>query len=1745
MFPHGQAPEAFDGGVSSCHRHDDITWPSRVNDLRTITAAILLVLAPTRLYYLRGANIKVSKNSLGAFKLVTIILLLVLNIVILAFSIGYQAPGTKVASNVLSCVVTIVLCFLSYQEHRLSIQPSTLLSVYLLASLLGDLLLWGNVFPPDEIPILVALYAAGYGMKFILLVLELQSKASILKSPYNQLPTEATSGISGRLLFLWVNPIFVQGYYNILAIKDIPELDERLASAYVRDAMQHSWKTRPKSHGKRILLLTIMRCLRWPLLAVVFPRLSLIALKFSGPLLISRTIKYVSEPVTMLGEDNTGQILIIAAIFIYTGIAICTTSYKYLLNRVSAMLRGGVVSLVYSQSLAIQDRKNNESAAITLMSTDVDTVADAITNIHEIWAQIVEVLIGFCLLTTKLGWASLVPFFVILCSYKISSPITGKIRVRQKVYMAAIQKRIAMVSSMLGSMKSLKMMGLSDTIQAKVQEQRMLEIDSSKRFRWMVVALNMVGNVPVLTPAATFIVYAIIAHLRGSEPLDTNLAFTSMAIISLVSTPAMTLITIVPGLAAALACLERLQTFLLEPSREDERFVSESDLAPKSVPPYTDIETRPPQEPLIKVVPSISIDQLTVKPAPDAKFALNHISMDFQPSSITMMVGPIGSGKTTFLKAILGELPFLGNIHVSSKEIGYCAQTPWLQNGSIRQNIFGLLDCSEIDEQWLQTVIHACALDKDIALLPDGVDTLIGSRGVILSGGQKHRVALARAIFQRFNTVLLDDILSALDSNTESQVVNRLFSSNGLFRKLGTTVFLATHSTRNLHFADQIVVLGTDGKIVQQGTFDILRSQEGYIGNLLLSSVQNAEHSSQPSAPEITTKVSKSSSPSTSEDRSRKTDDMSVYGYWFKSVSSMSLVAFIISTALYAGFRAFAQYWLKWWAEDGSHMGKYVSVYAVLSVAALLSEAMTISWALIRIGPKIGERLHYTLLQTVMRAPQSFFSTVDTGITLNRFSQDMNLIDRVLPTSAMNVVIPIYIIQRIYLATSRQLRMLDLESRSPLYSQFMETLEGVATIRAFGWESRSIATNTERLDVSQRPYYLMFCIQRWLSLVLDLLVAGLAVLVITLAVKLRSTTSGGQIGIALNSVMDFSALLLRLVETWTQVETSLGAISRLKNFEADTVPEDKPEENVIPPESWPESGGIEFCSVSASYGTPALRDISMKILPGQKVGICGRTGSGKSSLLSILLRLLDLDSGNIIIDGYDTRSLPRNLLRTRVTAIPQDPFVMNSSFRANLDPSLLIQDDKIIAALTKVDLWSIIENRGGLDAIAASQPLSQGQQQLFCLARAMLRRSSILILDEATSSVDVETEKEIRKVVDAEFQGKTVITVAHRIEAIVDCDLVAVLDRGRLVEFGSPEILRFCPTNKRRYQLFLDARQILWLLEHNAISPAQFEKNFLLDSKTIDDRNKSDIFVRVLAVGQALWFCINIIAHDAQGLPVMTLEITTIGIIVDSLLVYYFWKEKSTDVTSIEIINMNMTLSEIILLEEDEAARIRPYFRTPLDFASCEIWSFNLIYHYLMNILKNIRPQIWQRDKESFGRRSDNDVRTLSGRAMAITVIATVVFMGTNFIAWNFQFLTPTERLLWRLSYCGIVGIAVIGLPLREYLFSQSRVKTMQERVQKCREILEESKLSGGKTKWTDRLVYRLWWPAMEIRNNSPEQNPDRNVSLLFAIVVVMGFAGYTLFRAYTLVEDIVALRALPTDAYSTVNWWAFIPHIG
>ena len=500
-------------------------------------------------------------------------------------------------------------------------------------------------------------------------------------------------------------------------------------------------------------------------------------------------------------------------------------------------------------------------------------------------------------------------------------------------------------------------------------------------------------------------------------------------------------------------------------------------------------------------------------------------------------------------------------------------------------------------------------------------------------------------------------------------------------------------------------------------------------------------------------------------------------------------------------------------------------------------------------APLASRRLHWILTRTVFAAPLSFFFKFDSGVILNRFSQDMSVIDYQLPTAVLQTVhtifevlwslallcygayylvafvpflgVVVYGIQKFYLRTSRQLRILDLELQSPLFSQFTETIEGLATIRAFGWQEKSMKAFIKRLDASQRPFYLLYCIQRWLNFVMDIVVACIAVLLVSFATQFKHTTSGAAVGVGMLNVLNFGANIAALIQHWTSLETSIGAVARLKQLEADVQPESLPSEVSKPPKGWPAGGAVIFNKISASYETnspPVLHVIDIQIMAGEKIGICGRTGSGKSTLIGIVFHLLPEHTGTITIDDQDLSSLSREDIRSSIITIPQEPFLLSGSVRFNaaphttnissdektntvdppetldMSPSIPpepVSDEAIIHALQRVSLWDQISRSGGLSESIESIGFSHGQKQLFCLARALLRKdtSKILVLDEATSSVDKNTDAVMRKVIQEEFAHHTVISVAHRLSSLNWCDRVVVMDKGKIVEVGSPEEL--------------------------------------------------------------------------------------------------------------------------------------------------------------------------------------------------------------------------------------------------------------------------------------------------------------------------------------------------------------------
>lgn len=985
---------------------------------------------------------------------------------------------------------------------------------------------------------------------------------------------------------------------------------------------------------------------------------------------------------------------------------------------------------------------------------------------------------------------------------------------RQGLWLEAMEKRISATTTMLGSMKRIKMCGLSEIFFENVHYLRLKELRISKGFRRLLIgSMFFAFTTPVIAPVLTFAVFSLLALRNADSTLNVDKAFTSLSLFALLTDPLSSLIMAMTAFAGSFGCFGRIQAFLevrehqdkcmkqLDADMDDSEPSQTSGSSDESL-GWTEKWTEKPiatslMKKVVGPLPKASGDALRIS---DGSFGwdtekapvISSIRIKVPRGRLTMVVGPVGCGKSVLLKSLLGEVPALSGTvkHLFSGDISYCDQSPFHMNGTIRDSI---LASSRMDDRWYSTIMEMCDLEEDLQQLPQGDQTRIGSKGIALSGGQSQRLALARAVYARNDLCVLDDVFSGLDSDTEHRIFHNLLGFDGLLRRQGTTIILASSSNRRLPFADHIIVLNDKGQVAEQGSFKDLNASGGFVSSLDLPAAEwnldpketNLDRLVPTTAKAAVGSLSKNETPQEAEfEANKRTGDLSIYSYYAGSVGWFAVIVFIVSICSYAFCISFPQIWLAWWAEanakkPNSRLGYWLGIYALLGVVGLASLVISCWQIIVKMVPQSGGNFHARLLKTVLAAPMSYFSTTDTGITLNRFSQDLQLIDMDLPISALNFftafvlcIAQIILIQKFYLRTSRQLRFLDLEAKSPLYTQFAEVIAGLTTVRAFGWQRALVNKNREMLDRSQKPFYLLFSVQRWLQLVLDLLVAAVAVMLMILAVELRGFLSGAYVGIAL-----------------------IGAVSRVKNFIAATAPEDLLHEDTALPQDWPAQGAINFQSLSASYdgSRKVLKDLTLSIQAGEKVGICGRTGSGKSSLVMAIFRMLELHGGSITIDDVDISKVPRGEVRSRIIGLPQDVFLLDGTVRLNVDPFNTNADKAIIGALQDVRLWETIQGKGGLDAQVAALNLSHGQKQLFCLAQALLRQSSILVLDEATSSVDDITDSLMQRIIRQKFSKHTIIAVAHKLDTILDFDKVAVLDNGVLREFDNPTTLLEMP----------------------------------------------------------------------------------------------------------------------------------------------------------------------------------------------------------------------------------------------------------------------------------------------------------------------------------------------------------------
>ncbi|KAM0810738.1 putative ABC transporter domain-containing protein [Seiridium cardinale] len=1417
--------------TESCRGGFDFTVLFEESVLSIPLSAGFLLIAPIQVARILKAVSAVRPSLLlSMFKLVSTLVYAGLNLALLilwASGHGFTTRAT-LASSVLSLCAALALAVLSQVQHGKNPRPSFIITGYLIISLPlnGVRVRTAWLLASDKRPV-PAILTAALAVQVLILVLETKNKRKILAGAYRSLSREAASGLLSRGLFWWLRHLLSDGSRRILAVEDLESISEKLRSSKLSSELQVRWMSKSENYlsplaprlssgtptlphasekvdhnrHKHALALATLSAWRLELAKIALPRLCLVALSLAQPFLIRQIVEIISAPVSQQ-TWNQGYGLIGAVALVYTGIPVSSTSflspppgvtadqicvshkiatgfYQHLSFRLMAMVRGGLISLIYEKIVQSPSTQVGDSAAMTLIGTDVERICETWhLVVAESWASVIQLAFAVWLLQMQIGPVCVTPVIVALVATALSVKAAGFVTPHQKVWLEAIQARINFTAHALGSMRSVKMLGLGRKFESLIQGMRVTELDLSKRFRRLSSFNICLVNLPSLfSQFFTFATFAIAAKVQGNGFVTVSQAVTSLSILSILMAPLGTVLMVIPQAYAALGCFQRIQDFLDTESWDDKRLPEcplettnlESHDRPDTIQMpsgYNHVEMiqRPqstPKEPLPRTI--LNSDHVIIHNATIGWGGSSHVIKDLslrigQNHHLTVILGPVGCGKSTILKAILGEATiFSGSVWISSKELAYCDQSPWVSNGSVRENI---VSGTDFDAAWYNTVIHACALQVDLQQLSDGDATNVGSKGVSLSGGQKQRLTLARALYARKPIAVLDDVLSGLDAATHDIVTTRVFGPDGLIRKLGMTAILATHSVSLCAIADQTIILDDQGQIIQQGSSDNMASLAPQLAG------DDGSSASSEDGPPPKVSAAETQGSSTKRDDERQVGDLSIYLYYFSSLGWLSFALFGIFAASYVAFSTLQYAWITLFAQSSdesqpSRLGYWLGLYALFSVLSAAGLISAVHYMYVVIVPKSAQALHLTVLRAVIRAPMSFLAKTDNGVLVN-----------------------------------------SLEAKAPLYSHVLESLQGIATIRAYGWTSSHVAKNLALLDRAQKPYYLLLCIQRWLALVLGLTVAGLAILLTTLGVTLRSRLDAGLLGVALVNMMNLGQSLGALITSWTLLETSLGAISRVKTFSEDT-PSEKPREVVDTRilAGWPSRGSVVIENWSAHYnGHPVLRNIDISVQAGEKVAICGRTGSGKTSLLLSLLGMVEESTGRIVLDDVDVALVPKDVTRQKLTCLTQDPFLFGGSVRLNADPLGEAADTDIISALQKVGLWDVFRSKEStetshplgfavLDMKMEEDFLSHGQRKLFCLGRALLRKSPVLVLDEPSSGVDASTESCIEAIVESEFATSTVIMATHSLAGVRRFDKVAVLDGGVLLEYGEPEEL--------------------------------------------------------------------------------------------------------------------------------------------------------------------------------------------------------------------------------------------------------------------------------------------------------------------------------------------------------------------
>ncbi|KAG7096565.1 hypothetical protein E1B28_003986 [Marasmius oreades] len=1199
--------------------------------------------------------------------------------------------------------------------------------------------------------------------------------------------------------------------------------------------------------------------------------------QITSPLLVKAIVNFATDsyrghltggPVPSVGK-GIGMAFGLLGLNVFA--SLCTHHFFYRTASTGVLIRGGLINAIYQKSLRLTARSRSKLPNGLIMnhiSTDVSRIDFAAGFFHMSWTAPIQMIICLILLLLNLGPSALAGFGFFIILIPLQTYIMKSLFKLRAQSMQWTDKRAKLLQELLNGMKIIKFFAWEVPFLDRITGFRRNEM---KYIRSLLVAragMNAVAMaLPALASVLAFVTYSLSGH-----SLDPANIFASLTLFNLLRLPLMMLPVSLSSIADASNATKRLYGIFEAETLEETRIIDETVDYAVIVPDGSFTwDAPPPDSPSDKKKSKggkkPTIAPTAEKPTEDFRpFTLPHVSLTIPRGQLVAIVGPVGSGKSSLLQALIGEMRQTNRTSATSVRFGgtvsYSPQTAWIQNATIRDNVtFG----RPFDEVKYQEALRKSCLERDLEMLPYGDLTEVGEKGISLSGGQKQRINIARGVYSDAEVQIFDDPLSALDAHVGKAVFrNVLLNPMNSSSSKPKTRILVTHALHFLPEVDYIYVLD-EGKIVERGTYEELMNAGGEFSKFLEEfgggagegeDLDEAEKQKElevgvpgqdSEEEEVKKPLATSAAIMQAEERNTGAVNADIYKAYFRAGNGKWIIpVLVLALCLVQASTVLSSYWLVYWEENHFNMssGVYMAIYAVLGVAqAVFMFIMGSTFAMLTYFA--SQRLHRAAIRRVMNAPMSFFETTPLGRIMNRFSKDIDTIDnllgdalRMLTATTSNILgaiilisillpyflVPVFVILSVYLyaahfyrASAREFKRLDSILRSELYAHFSESLSGLATVRAYGEAGRFLKENERRIDVENRAYWLTVTNQRWLGIRLDFLGTLLTFAVAILTVGTRFSISPAQTGVVLSYILSIQQSFGWLVRQSAEVENDMNSVERIVYY-ADHVEQEAAHE--LPGDGkakiglWPTEGKVEFKDVVMSYrpGLPAvLKGISLTVTPGEKVGIVGRTGAGKSSLMTALYRIVELSEGTIDIDGRDISKVGLTELRMGLSIIPQDALLFSGTLRTNLDPFNLHDDAKLWDALKRSYLVesesrkgnkdedaSTIEDEGShtptgatkftLDTVVEDEGnnLSIGQRSLVSLARALVKDTKVLILDEATASVDYETDSKIQDTIAHEFKDRTILCIAHRLRTIISYDRICVLDAGQIAEFDTP-----------------------------------------------------------------------------------------------------------------------------------------------------------------------------------------------------------------------------------------------------------------------------------------------------------------------------------------------------------------------